>query len=262
MSSVTPEQKAERVHATHQAAIAFVEDLDHVRAVEQRPDSSGGELRRLSVVARRLLVDGELGNIAAPRIGRFKLQMPDHSDVYALGDRVKDIVSFASGGSPVFGEIIDRTLLINFGQVPVGEDSAAFAQRMVGEHSVGASPNAKVSVALHNFMAQRVLCRNGQWGTRSDAIKYVANIASGAHTGTPRIPAELLISEIRHSGAAYRKVAGIFSLTLDGGDPINPFTYDLNAICPVLVEVLAALHFMATSPDIVRLERAIRSEMA
>ena len=56
--------------ATLQAATAFAEDLEHIRKTLDSPTDIG-DTRRLSNVLRRLLVNGELHKIAAPRIGRF-----------------------------------------------------------------------------------------------------------------------------------------------------------------------------------------------
>jgi hypothetical protein len=65
----------ELLNVTRGAAMALVEDLPHIREVVNRPDPDKGELRRLSNELRRLLIDngGDLRDVAAPRIGRFKL---------------------------------------------------------------------------------------------------------------------------------------------------------------------------------------------
>jgi hypothetical protein len=72
---MTPEIVKELKLATRDAAAAFVEDMPHIREVLNRVNPDRGELRRLSNPLRRLLIDngGDLRDIAAPRIGRFKL---------------------------------------------------------------------------------------------------------------------------------------------------------------------------------------------
>jgi hypothetical protein len=82
---LTPEAREQLVSATREAAAAFIEDLAHIRDVVNKTDPDGAELRRLSNVLRRFLIDdgGDLKDIAAPRIGRVVLLSPDNKPFLA-----------------------------------------------------------------------------------------------------------------------------------------------------------------------------------
>ena len=64
------QESDDRTISTRETAAAFIEDMRHLRDVVNKPDAT--ELRRLTNILRRLLIDGDLGKIAAPRIGRFE----------------------------------------------------------------------------------------------------------------------------------------------------------------------------------------------
>jgi hypothetical protein len=129
-----------------------------------------------------------------------------------------------------------------------------------------------VPARLTNFLDQRVLCHNNQWVTRREAIKYVANLGSGAHSGEPSRDPEHVIARITKTCAYRVNDQGSLQLCLRedlGKDAfVGNFTPADGAIVPdlpevdfVQVEVLAALHFMASSPDVLTLEQKIRREL-
>jgi hypothetical protein len=126
---------------------------------------------------------------------------------------------------------------------------------------------------MDNFLSQNVLCFKGKWVTRRNVIKYMANIASGVHSGRPGKPVHHLLNRIRHV-MKYKTVLLPAELGLPGAkaaslelnmralsDAELPFSYDPKNIDPVLIELLAAAHYLAASPDIVKLELALREEL-
>lgn len=167
--------KAERIAATRDAAIALVEDLEHVREVLKRKLTSRGEIRRLSAVMRRLLVDGDLGRVAAPRIEKLTILAPDRKPYYNV-EKSARVLFFASGGAPIFGVNLDAMLLANAGQTPD-------VQRRIAELTNGIDRQL-VPLKPPNFTDQRVLCYHGAWVTRRAAIKHIANVGSGVHSDT------------------------------------------------------------------------------
>src|ERR1700674_4527094 len=81
---MTREVRDQLLNATRHAAVAFLEDLTHLRDVSKGVNQSSGELRRISNELRRLLIDngGDLPDIAAPRIGRLMFKAPDNNPIY------------------------------------------------------------------------------------------------------------------------------------------------------------------------------------
>lgn len=94
-------------------------------------------------------------------------------------------------------------------------------------------------------------------------IKYVANIASGVHSGVPKNETDTIISNIRNC-ATYSKKDGKLHTHIHLGSirtPSTNFLYSANSIDPILFELICAAHYFTTSPDIVRLEKLIHEEV-
>jgi hypothetical protein len=70
MASLSAEQKAKLLVTTRPAALSFVEDMEYIRAMIARADTNRGELRRLSSILRRILVEGDIAAIAVMRRSR------------------------------------------------------------------------------------------------------------------------------------------------------------------------------------------------
>jgi hypothetical protein len=246
---LTPEVREKLLSATREAAAAFIEDMPHIREIVNKANPDRGELRRLSGVLRRLLIDkgGDLKDIAAPRIGRFTLLSPDNKPVFKAA-RKRPYEFFGSAGVAACG-IYFRAAVVEKG---------SNAHRLENF-----DPDRTVALGHDNFLSQDVLCLQGKWITRRDAIKYIANIASGVHSGIVKTETEKAIARIRKS-ATYKAIpnAANFTFNIDALYPNEPpFQYAPDAIDPVLVELLAAAHFLELSPDIRRLETDIRAEL-
>lgn len=114
----SPKSIEELLLASRGAAAAFIEDMPHVREVLNRPDPDRGEIRRMSNILRRLLIDngGDLRGVAAPRIGRSTLQSPDNAPILKLA-RNTPIPFFQSAGASVFG-VIFRAGMLEIDQPP------------------------------------------------------------------------------------------------------------------------------------------------
>ena len=99
----------------------------------------------------------------------------------------------------------------------------------------------------------------GQWVSRSDVIKYVANVISGVQSGKLKTDTDSLINRIRH--AVTLSVVGDKTTIAFNPDVFHkidlPIQYDPKAIDPVLFELLVTIHMLVNSPDIVRLEAEI-----
>jgi hypothetical protein len=87
-----------RLEATRDAAVALLEDVRHLRTVLGRQEPSRGEVRRISSVMRRLLIEQDVLRVAAPRVGRVLIDKPDNDPWYALAERYSYFF-FISGAS-------------------------------------------------------------------------------------------------------------------------------------------------------------------
>lgn len=254
---MSPEQIEERLALTRDAAIALIEDLQYLREVLERENPSPGELRRLSAVLRRLLIgtDRDLLKVAAPRIGRIKLLEPDNAPVYRAS-RKGALEFYASGRVRAFG-IEHGALMTNKGSRPLPLD--------------GFDPSRTIEVRVDNFLSQHVLFLNGEWASRGDAIKFIAYVGGGIHSGSPETAIRgkqevfALLGKIRRC-VSIRGAEGVTTTismnmsAIESGD--QPIKYDPLAIDAVLVEVLATARFITDSPDVERLEAVILKEIS
>jgi hypothetical protein len=244
----------ELLNVTRGAAMALVEDLPHIREVVNRPDPDKGELRRLSNELRRLLIDngGDLRDVAAPRIGRFKLLSFDNNPVFKA-ERKEPFAFYQSGGAAVYGVHMRAATLVKGPKVRALENF---------------DPDRTLPLDLDNFLSQKVLCLNGKWASRRECIKYIANIASGVHSGQPKDTEHLLLNRIRHV-AAYEignhganVVGAKLRFNTDAfSDSEMEFAYSANSVDPVLIELLASARLLTMSPDIEKLESSIKNEL-
>jgi hypothetical protein len=188
--SISAGNRTKLLLATRAAASTFVEDMGYVR---ETLDSAGkitaGELRRLSAVLRRLLIDSDLRSIAPPRISRLSLLIPDNEPIYRAA-RKQSVGTFQSGGIHIFNHEVRAIVTSRTGNFAI---DPAFDK------------NKTITVSLDGFINQRVLAQNDKWATRGQVIKYIANISSGVHSkstkASPLPPEsfEILLSRISKS---------------------------------------------------------------
>ena len=237
-----------KIRETHESSWAMVEDIEHIRDVLSKLDPNSGDIRRLSNILRRILIDnsGDLRKIAPPRIGRLHLLVPDILPLIRSGE--KQPYAFLSAGiADVFGLSIDAWMA-----------EAPPRARQVD----GYQPGRNTEVRMDGFLSQKIICVNGQWATRGDAIKYIANIAHGVHSGTAREPKEELLHRARYMAtisldSMIPTISYDVNASTSGERPIN---VDRRALDFVLVQLASAARYLTISPDIQRLEEIIRSE--
>jgi len=246
VAKATPKEQAigQKLRETQEAAAALMEDLAYLRSLLDTDDPEKADIRRSSAVLRRLLVDGDLSMVAAPRIGRFYLQALDNKPLY-VSSRKEPFPFLLSGGAPIFGIWLRCAMVERAGQ----------PRQLPKEFH----PDRLVDLRFDNFCRQNVLSFEGQWVSRSDVIKYVANVISGVHSGKLKTDTDSLINRIRH--AVTLSVVGDKTTIAFNPDVFHkidlPIQYDPKAIDPVLFELLVTIHMLVNSPDIVRLEAEI-----
>jgi hypothetical protein len=245
---LSDDAKRAMIAATHEGALAMIDDLQHMREVIAKPEPTPGDIRRLSNPLRRILIDngGDLRKIAAPRLGRIELLVPDILALIRSGEK-RPYAFLSAGVADVFGLSVDAWM-VEQGSQP----------RSVP----GFEPGKTVSVRLDGFLSQRIICFNGQWVSRADVIKYVANVAHGVHSGDPKEPNHALLRKIRY----------IATMRLDGNTPglsfnphmidpeDKPLVIDRGALDFVLIQLISAVRYLTISPDIIQLEETIRQE--
>ena len=252
MAKFTSEQKTRLLEDTREAAAAFLDDIKYLREVVSRDNTLGDEVRRISGILRRLLIERDIAKIAGPRLGKIMYRSPDNEPIYRMAKKIP-LLFFLSGRVNVLGwnGIISALDLPgnspNINPLPPDFDIAR-----------------TVDLRLDNFVAQHVLCHRNRWISRGAVIKYMANIASGVHSGAPKTAEEILLSWIRNNNYLTLRSDGGVHLDISAGgedhDYNSRFIYKPNAIDPLLVEVLSAAHFLTTSPDVTELERIIIAE--
>lgn len=251
---LSPERKAELLNSTKEAAFALIEDIQHIRQVVANDSPSNADIRRLSGFLRRIIVDPDLAAVSAPRLGRVNLIGPDNNSAYR-SERKRPFLFFMSGRVKILG----------------GWSGTIFAYDVVVPKPFGTQlqmPEIRledtVELTLDTFRSQKVLCYRGEWVSRQAVIKYVANVASGVHSGNAKTGDDKLLGYIRNSARLRIKEDGSLHLDLfpkgvDVND--NTFQHDPNAIDPVLIELLAAATFLVKSPFIAELEKFIQEEL-
>jgi hypothetical protein len=250
MGALTPEMRAKMIADTKSAAVAFVEDMRYIQRVLSAKEVDAGEIRRASAVLRRLLIDDDLKTLAAPRMGRIMLTIPDNNYYYKLArDYPYDFFGTGAAGESIFGANMHQySLRLRGSKTPKQE----FAPTGLTE----------VVQRLDTFVTQRVICLRGEWVSRGDVIKYAANIASGVHSGSPKDAKEKLIAQARGCVTVTMTDKGPHAqANFDAVLKHTPLTYSPKAIDPVLLELLATARYLARSEDVKKLEEIICQEL-
>jgi hypothetical protein len=268
-------EKRAMIALTHALAWDMLEDLKHMREIIAKPTPTSAEVRRISSLVRRLLIDngGDLPKISAPRLGRrLMLLAPDVHR--AMEQREQSPVLLDSiGVSGVFGTTLERVIIGHAGIpfLPVLPPTPTLPRPKPGEYSFGLSAFktdgedklGTISLRLDNFVSQHVLCFRGTWIRRGEIVKYVANVAGGVHSGTPKEAFEIVLHEVRQIGSFSSETGqGIIAATLNGPaihrhskNPLGRVGIDF-----VMQQVMAAARYVTISPDVIELEEIIKTE--
>ncbi|RUU12483.1 hypothetical protein EOD23_07340 [Mesorhizobium sp. USDA-HM6] len=240
-----PELRIQLLATTRPAAEAMIEDLQHIRGLIAKVDQSRDELRRMSAILRRLLVDGDLSAIAAPRVGKVTIASPDNT-VFYKAISPENTHFFLSGGAHIFGLAIR---------------GAAATVPSIGV--INYDPERTVPLRIDNFLSQRVLFWKGDWVNRGEIIKYVANLAAGVHSGTPQTPKEKLIADARHQLVIGLRDGSIGMAIRPADQAYDESKMEMTggAVDLTLIELFAAARYLVESADVVGLEDSIRAEI-
>ena len=246
---LTDEDRAALRRKTLDAAAALADDISHTRTIVSQATPSSGDIRRLSAQLRRLLIDRVLATVASPRFSNLTILAPDVQPI-VVSNRSNPIPFFMLGGAQVFG--------IDFAAGMIERPGVARQQPLPNF-----DPERRIPLNLDSFMRQPVLCFEGTWVTRHQALKYIANVAHGVHSGTEADNTEKLIRRMRHVGS-FGVSNGMPSLNMNVGAfsiVELPAAIGTSTIDCVLLEVLAAAQHLVKSPDIASLETILKQEI-
>lgn len=257
--------RQELLHDTKQMAAAFLEDMNHIRRVVKSQEPQPAEVRLLSNVLRRLIVNREVQDVAAPRLGKIHIMAPNNEQHLAV-KAGRSMVLYQTGGPVLSPQIQNFKIQFRKANAKTGTLEIDLPWGNLPWYSGGTRPTR-----VDGFLAQRVICFRDQWATRKDTIKFAAICASGVHSETPEAHIDKVLSRARYGLRFTRKGAQpAVELDMDAiGNPLTPlsdltplpFSYDPDRLDLVMVELLAAAYYLSISDDIPKLETIIRAEL-
>jgi len=253
--ALSDKQRAKLVEETKEAAAAFIEDMDHMRAVVSTDTPSKGDIRRISAILRRLLVNRDIALIASPRTGKVQIEAPDLKAAYGA-EAIQPFLFFASGQAKVLGGFVSTITMFDLKRNPIFGPP---------KHLIPAvEVSKKIELPLESFLRQNVLKYRNEWISRESVIKYVANVASGVHSGAARKKDEITLSQIRSAHSYRKSQTGIHCDFFKHGIDVDEtaFSHSPDSIDPVLVELLASATFFVGSPFVIDLEKVIQEELS
>jgi hypothetical protein len=242
MAALTEEQRTAMREASRSAAHALSDDLKHIREVIGKEKFTAGDLRRMSNQLRRILIEHDLRTVAAPRVGRIRIEAPQLKAFHHLNE--KRPIDLFSGGKLVFRHMEMAHWLMTRGP-------------MTGVRS---SPDDTVALNVEQFIAQRVLCFRGRWATRTSIIKYVGIAGHGIHSEDARKDPEFeFLDEVKRY-ARIEFTNGLPHLAMNMGamsTPPEPWKPAKDQIDLALLQLMSTAQYLVNSPEVVELERLI-----
>ena len=252
-----------RRQQTKGAAHALLEDIGYIREVVARQDTSRGEIRRLSVILRRLLLDRDLPIVATPRIGKIKLHSVDNSMLLKRNVYNGRLRACFCGDVNIFGQYIGT---FDLHEVKPGDEplplTVESANRLI--YPDGGEVLRDILLGIEQFVAQKILCFMGHWIERRAVIKYMANLASGAHSDDPIHDEHFLLARMRNAIQVRKGPSGPnVHIVWETASPVDSAHFQPappQSVDPVLIELLATANSLVLSPDVSRLEEELRKE--
>lgn len=261
--ALSAEKQVELRNATLNSAASFVEDMEYLRSMVSRKDTDKREVRHVSAILRRLIVERELSKISAPRLGKVVLTAPDVRLFHRASEQLP-FLFYMTGGANVFDGRIGRMYAFDV-QAPKHMREEAIFEKLRERLPKPEDADVLVHLSLDAFAQQKVMCFRGTWITRQEIIKYVANVSSGVHSGEARDEIDKIVAQVRGSTS--------ISIAQDGGLHLELFRHGIDSdeaaldhsrdhIDLVLVELLASATYLTISPMLEQLEYSIREELA
>ncbi|HEV2596454.1 MAG TPA: hypothetical protein VGU01_14780 [Sphingomicrobium sp.] len=247
--ALTDEEKQAMRAATHEAAIAFLDDLKFMRRTLSSPQPTAGDVRRLSVVIRRFLLDGHLNAVAGPRMGRAHVVVPDFQCLAKYPQ--SEFISV--GVPPLFGlndQIFECYRIDELASMKDGNASLHFPSSLQRLREVN----------IQRLLSDSVVRVRNELISRLDFLKFVCYHDFGVHYSGREDSAFSSIRTVRYFLTFLKPDAEAVSISVsDAFSAKKPQNMLLDL---AHVHTLSTGYYVAISPDLTRLETLIEAEVA
>lgn len=218
--------------------ITILEDLDHLSDLWNTSETKNSAIRNSVHILRRLLIYNDLQKSANSRKFQILIDAPDVKP-FIKATRYGLIDFYQCGGTNVLGVHIAGSF--------VHSKRSHRLERIMREHH----PDHRVQLNLTSFLRQQVFSFKGEFVTRADIIKYVANKAGSAHFD--RKGRDETIERIRSAVNMKLEKDGTpsfgFNVNAFGKKPLD-FSPDPRAIDPIFIETAATAKFLVESQSV------------
>lgn len=228
--------------------ITIYEDLAHLAKLWDTSDTKNADIRNSVHILRRLLIYGDLQKSANSRKFELVIDAPDLKP-YIKASRYGLVEFYQAGGANVLGVYVSGSM--------VSKGQSHRLGRIMKEHH----PDKVVQLNIQSFLRQQCFSFKGEFVTREDVIKYVANKAGNAHFD--RKGRDVVIDRIRGACQICLTEDGMPSLGFNI-DAIENDNFSFNPspknIDPIFIEVAATAKYLTESKRIQEYCGIVKSE--
>ncbi len=227
-----------------------MEDLSYIRNVLDKANVDAGDVRRLAVLLRKMLIEKELVAVASPRIGRINLQVPDNR--VAITSSVSEWSFYTADLPPMFGWQLDT--MGSFGKGRISHDAGEDGILILPKIDSFDRPKLR-SVNIDMFLSDPVAQCDGVSIRRIDILKFVCYRGYGVHSGGKHEHVYDLIEKFR-SAVTIRRKGLLPEITLR--DLGSKLSYgDGKEIDLSLLHLFSSAYYLCRSPNVKGLEENI-----
>lgn len=236
--------KEKRLNSTREMAFNLADDLKHIRQIVTHEKPTSGDIRRISGQLRRMLIDGDLARVAAPRLQKLKIVAPNK----------RNYIQHIHHHPPQIAFLEECRLYgVTFADWTLARGLYTSKPPM---------PRPAEATNIEMFQKQKIIYFEGTWITRTDMIKYVANVASGVHTSLPKDTVHKTIGIMRDRLHFDSNGMGQF-LAVKGqteAQQNRPIYVDNTKFDIAFLSLMGTAQHIISSPDVIELERIISLE--
>ncbi|WP_411361151.1 hypothetical protein [Pseudidiomarina sp. YC-516-91] len=230
--------------------ITIYEDIRHLTNLLNTPDTKNADIRNSVHILRRLLIHNDLQKSANSRKFELVIDAPDVKP-FVKATRYGLLEFYQAGGANVLGVYVSGSM--------VAKGQSHRLNRIMRDHH----PENSVPLKIGSFLRQQCFSLKGEFVTREDVIKYVANKAGNAHFD--RKGRDTVIDKIRGSCEIRLTEEGYpsFGFNFDAFENDDfSFNPDPRNIDPVFIEVAATAKYLVESERIKEYCKLLEAEHA
>jgi hypothetical protein len=235
-------------------SLVLVEDLAFIRETLAKHNADASNVRRIAVLLRRILLEGDLRKCGAPRIGRVLLSAPDNRK--SIESSAKDWVFYMAGLPPMFGIQFDtmgpfatgnKSLLRSHGSSLFLPDiQNTIFTRMYSNNTDG-------------FLSDPVARHGATLIRRLDVINYICYKGHGVHSSEESKVIYDLIENARFAFTILPN-GGTIETTVGDLGARRPSRNRRNHLDFALLHLFSTAYYLCNSPEVQRLEKEIARE--